>query len=331
MRIKRLLRTIVIVALLGLISFYVRIDYYLVVPSRAVDLSRLIEVENAAEVKRGTFYLVTVTQQRANLLMAAYGLIHPYMELRSIETVLPRDMDEVEYRELLAEYMVESQHMAQVVALRRVGYEVGIISEGVEIVDFLDDAPAEGYLDVGDKITSVNGNFVFLASEIPLLVQKYYPGEEVPLAIVRDSKELNLLVPTGSHPDDSEMAFLGIYIRTLPWKPEIPIDISMNTGNIGGPSAGLMFVLEIMNQLLPEDIAAGKKIAGTGTIDFNETVGRVGGVTQKVVAAERAGAEYFLVPQSNYDEAVKGAGNIEIIAVESLDDVLAFLGTLNNN
>ena len=103
----------------------------------------------------------------------------------------------------------------------------------------------------------------------------------------------------------------------------------MNTGRIGGPSAGLMFVLEILNQLQPEDLTVGRDIAGTGTIDINENVGRIGGVVQKVVAAEKAGAEYFLVPRSNYEQAKKVARNIELVPVDNLGEVLLFLSNLD--
>ncbi len=331
MKNKWLFRAAVIIVVLVVLGFFIRIDYFVIRPSRAVDLSDLIAVENADEDDRGVFYLVTVTQQRASILMAVYGLLHPYMELNPMERVIPMDMDETEYRELLAENMIESQHLAQVVALRRAGYEVDIVSEGVEVVGFLDDAPAAGYLQEGDKIISIDDNPVFLATEVPLLVQDRVVGADVAISIVRDDHDMLLFIPTGIHPEDDLMPYLGIFIRTMPWEPVIPINITMNTGRISGPSAGLMFVLEIMNQILPEDLTAGKAIAGTGTIDMNEKVGRIGGVVQKVVAAERAGAEYFLVPLGNYSEVKKVAKNIVIVSVENLEEALDFLLTLDQS
>lgn len=329
-KIKRLLTTLVLVTIVGLLGFYVQLDYYVVRPSRAVNLKEIVAIENSGGEDNGAFYLLTITQHRANLFAAAYGFIHPQMRLNPKERVIPRDMDEREYRELLREHMTESKHIAQVVALRRAGYDVDIKSDGVEVIDFLENAPAEGYLEVGDVIGYVDDNLVMLASEVQLLVKERDVGDEVIMDILRNDRELKLSVPTGPHPDDETMPFLGIYIQTRPWEPVIPLDISMDTGNIGGPSAGLMFVLEILNQLNPDDLTAGRRIAGTGTIDLEERVGRVGGVPQKVYAAENAGVEYFLVPEKNYDDARLAAREIELVSVSELEEALQFLSGLQD-
>lgn len=328
MKMKRLLKIVVAITILIVISLYLRIDYFVVRPSRAVELDTLITVEDADRGAVGKFYLVTVSQQRASLLTAAFGYLHPYMELKPMESVIPEEMDEEEYRQQLRAIMVESQHLAQVVALRRAGFEVDIITDGVEIVALLDSAPSEGYLAEGDTIVAVDGTRVYLATEVTALVQDRFVGQEVRLELIRDELKLDLSVPTGASPDDPELPFLGILIQTLPWEPVIPIEIYMNTGRIGGPSAGLMFVLEILNQLTSEDLTSGKKIAGTGTIDLNENVGRVGGVRQKVVAAKQAGAEYFFVPEGNYYQAVNVVEGLEIIPVLNLEEVLEYLSTI---
>ncbi len=330
MKYNRFLKTALIIIVIAVFGFFIQIDSFVISPSRAVDLKDLVSVENAVENDRGGIYLLTVTQQRATLLTAGYAYIHPHMEVNPMERVIPVGMDEDEYRELLAENMVESQYLAQVVALRRAGYEVEIVSDGVEIVGFLEDAPARGYLEEEDKITFIDGEPVFLATEVPLLVQNRAPGDEVMITIMRNDREQVLSVPTGVYPDDDQMPFLGIYIQTMPWEPVIPVAINMNTGRIGGPSAGLMFVLEIMNQLLPEDITGGKDIAGTGTIDLNEKIGRIGGVPQKLVAAERAGIDYFFIAEGNYEQAMRYARNIEVIPVSTLGEVLDYLENIGN-
>ncbi len=330
MKYNRYIKAVIILGAIAVLGFFVQIEYFMIRPSRAVDLRDLIRVENAVEDERGGVYLLTVTQQRATLFLAAYAYFHPHMDLNPVERVIPMDMDETEYRQLLVENMAESQHLAQVVALRRAGYEVEIDSEGVEVVGFFDDAPAVGYLEEKDKIINVDGTPVFLATEVPLLVQDRIPGEEVTLTIVRGDQEKVLTVPTAAHPDDPVMPFLGIFIQTLPWEPVLPVEIFMDTGRIGGPSAGLMFVLEIMNQVLPGDITGGYNIAGTGTIDLNENVGRIGGVAQKVVAAEKAGIDYFFIPESNYEQARKVAGDVTLVPVSNLDEVLDFLSRLES-
>lgn len=309
-------------------GLFVRLDYYIVKPSRAVELSELITVEGKDPDDRGAFFLVTVSQQRAAPFTIIYALINPYLDINPISAVIPQDMDEEEYRLLQAENMNESRLMAQVVALRRTGYEIDITSEGVEVVGFLENAPAEPDLKLGDKIMAVDGEQVFLASEVPLLVQNRQVGESVNITLIRNGSHLELELATGEHPQEEGLPFLGIYIKTLPWEAEIPLDIAMDTGRIGGPSAGMMFTLEILNQLVEEDLTAGRRIAGTGTIDFTENIGRIGGVTQKVVAAERAGAEYFLVPEANYESARSAARRITVVSVANLEQALSFLETL---
>jgi Lon-like protease len=322
------LRYLLVALVIILGGLFIRLDYYIVKPSRAVELSDLITVEGKDPDDQGAFFLVTVSQQRAAPLTIIYALINPYLDINPIGAVIPRGMDEEEYRLLQAENMNESRLMAQVVALRRTGYEIEIASEGVEVVGFLENAPAEPDLKLGDRLLAIDGKQVFLASEVPLLVQDRQVGESVNITLMRNGSLLDLKLTTGKHPEEEDLPFLGIYIKTLPWVAEIPLDIAMDTGRIGGPSAGMMFTLEILNQLVAEDLTAGRRIAGTGTIDFTENIGRIGGVTQKVVAAERAGADYFLVPEANYESAHKAARRITVVPVDNLEQALSFLATL---
>jgi PDZ domain-containing protein len=110
----------------------------------------------------------------------------------------------------------------------------------------------------------------------------------------------------------------------------LPLKIDIDTGEIGGPSAGSMFTMEILNQLTPEDLTGGRKIAGTGTISLDEQIGEIGGIKQKVVAAYRDGAEIFFAPQKNAEDAMKAAEglDIKIVSVSELDDILNYLREL---
>ncbi len=325
---KTCLRYLLVSLVLLLGGFLIRLDYYIAAPSRALELGNLITVDGKDPGDSGTFFLVTVSQMQAVPFTLLYALIHPHLDIKPVSEVIPVGMDKEEYRQLQAENMRESRLMAQVVALRRAGYEISIESDGVEIVGFLENAPAEPYLQLGDRLLSVDGKQILLASEVSLLVQERQVGEVVNFTLVRDGTLLELELATGEHPEEKGMPFVGIYIKTLPWEAEIPLNIAMDTGRIGGPSAGMMFTLEIINQLLDGDITAGRKIAGTGTIDFNENIGRIGGVAQKVIAAERAGAEYFLVPVANYEAAQNIARRIVVVPVDNLEQVLDFLNTI---
>lgn len=329
MKRNRFITTLLILALIVALGFTINLDYYLIMPSRAVELDQIVEVENRDLDDLGTFYLVTVSQKRATPLSALYGYLHPHIDLNPMANVIPANMDETEYRQLLAENMTESRHLAQVVALRRAGYEVEIDSDGVEVIGLTENAPAAGLLFEDDLIIAIDGIPVFLATEVPLLVQDRSVGEEVAITLQREGRNYNVTLATGANPEDEQLPYLGIFIKTLPWEPLLPIVVEMDTGRIGGPSAGLMFVLEILNQVLPEDLTGGYSIAGTGTIDINENVGRIGGVVQKVIAAENAGADYFILPADNYDQAVTVASSVELVPVENLQEVLSFLANLD--
>ncbi len=316
------------VILIVVIGLFIRLDYYLIMPSRAVELGEIIMVDTEIMEERGSFYLLTVSQQPATLTTILYGYANPQVEVRPAYRVIPEGMDEEEYRRQLEKNMIESRYLAQVVALRRVGYDVEINSDGIEIVGLISGAPAEGIAQEGDIIIEADGQPFTLAGELSLYIQQLPLGEAVNLEVIREGIQQDLSINTGVHPDLDGASFLGIYLQTLNWEPVLPLEIVMNTGRIGGPSAGLMFTLEIINQLTVEDITAGLLIAGTGTIDLDEKVGRVGGVVQKVVSAERAGADYFLVPEDNAVEAYRTARRIEVVPVANLGEALDFLESL---
>ncbi len=309
-------------------GFFIRTDYVLVKPGTARDLREMVSVEGADQTDTGKFFLVAVAQQSSSIWTLLYGYLHPYIELQRLSNVLPPGMQEEEYHRILQQWMEESKSTAQVIALKRAGYDVEIVSEGVVVAGFLDQSPSKGILEKGDRITAVDGERMTLAGEVISAVQQRRIGDPVELTVMRDDEELFLTITTGAHPDDPGMPALGVYISTLDWKPLLPIKIEMETGQIGGPSAGMMFVLEILNQLEPGDLTGGKPVAGTGTIDINENIGPIGGVFQKVIAAERAGAEYFLVPVENYEEAKTAVHHITLVPVRTLQDALDYLDSL---
>jgi PDZ domain-containing protein len=122
---------------------------------------------------------------------------------------------------------------------------------------------------------------------------------------------------------------VGVVLDTVSLDLDLPIDLQVDSRNIGGPSAGMMYALTVLDLLTEEDLAKGHRIAGTGTISFDETVGAIGGVRQKVFAARSVGAEYVLVPTDNYEEALGAAGkDIVVVAIATLQDALDFLDGL---
>ncbi|HHT45829.1 MAG TPA: PDZ domain-containing protein [Firmicutes bacterium] len=324
------IRLIIVIFLVIVLGFLVPTGYYIIKPGSADDLSSLIQVEGKAREEAGGFFMMTVAQQPANLWSFLYGAFHPLLDLRPISRVIPPDMTSEEYSELMQNWMQDSKYLAQIIALRRAGYEVPIVSEGVEIVDLIPGSPVEDILKPGDIIRAVEGDEVNLAEELVEKIQEKEIGENI-LITVQQGKEIkDLEVVTAPHIDDPQKAALCIYVRTLNWQPVLPMEIKIETGPVIGPSAGLMFVLEIFDRLVPENLTGGHKIAGTGTISLDEKVGGIGGVKQKVAAAERESIEFFLVPEENYEDALQAATKIEVVSVAELEDALDFLYDLSS-
>ena len=326
--IRRFRKTILTIFFLAIFMF-ARTSYFVVRPGSAEDLSRYIKVEEPAAVDEGTFYLVTVSQQVATPALFLYALADPYADLQPRRNVIPPTMDPEEYNKIMQRYMVESQNLAKVVALRHVGIEVPIISDGIKVVEVEEGSPAKGRLFPDDIIIAVEERQVYLVEEVISEVQKKKIGDPVTLTVKRGNDIKEITIATTTHTEQPDKAGIRVLIQTLNWQPVMPINVEIDVGKISGPSAGLMFVLEIINQLEQKDLTAGRKIAGTGTINLQEQVGAIGGVRQKVKAAEEAGAEYFLVPRDNYVEAKKAARNITLVPVGTLSEALSFLQTLN--
>ncbi|MCW3489925.1 YlbL family protein [Dethiobacter alkaliphilus] len=322
---RRLVLTIVTVLFIGYTLLFVPTGYLLVRPGSAEDLAGFVTVEEGDKDHSGRFYLVTVMQQDASPLLLVYGLVNPIIDLQLQRQVVPPHMDPEEFRDLMEQWMQESQNLASTIALRRLGFDVPVESDGVKVAEVGEDSPAQGILETDDIILAVDGREVYLAEELINAVQSRPVGDPVRLRITRDRQMMDVSIPTTNHTDQPEKAAIRVFVQTLNWQPRLPRDVTIDVGQIGGPSAGLMFVLEIINQLDPRDLTAGRQIAGTGTINLQEEVGSIGGVRQKVRAAENAGAEYFFVPQENYEEAVMAVRHIELVPVETLGEALQFL------
>ncbi len=230
----------------------------------------------------------------------------------------------------MKKWMEESQKIAEVVALKKAGYNPQILGDGAQVVEIMPESSAKGKLFPGDIIKKVDKEKVNLAEEVVKKVSYRNIGELVELEVERENNTIILLIPTMESKTEKGKPVVGIYITTLNWKPQLPIKIDINTGDIGGPSAGSMFTMEILNQLTPEDLTGGRKIAGTGTISLDEQIGEIGGIKQKVVAAHRDGAEIFFTPEKNAEAAMKAAEglDIKVVPVTKLDDILNYLRQL---
>jgi Lon-like protease len=279
---------------------------------------------------RGT----TTYPSSGKLLFVTIGLISDMNLLEAIRgwwsgdrAVIPREfvfppnksVDQV--NEESSQEFKDSQSSAETAALTRLGYPTQ-----VQVDEITKGLPADGVLEPGDVIVSVDGTRIAFAQALIDLVRSKPVGTTLTFAIRRGSAAQTVRLTTTKGEDGkSRVGVVPKQVQPHPFSIGIPVE------NIGGPSAGLMLALGIMDRLGPEDLTGGKVIAGTGAIDDTGKVGPIGGIAEKIQAAKGSGATIFLSPKDNCAEAVANAvPGLELVQVSSLDDALAALNLIGS-
>lgn len=241
------------------------------------------------------------------------------------EVIYPPDETSDQVRKQDAADFKASQGSATAAALRYLGFK-GTVHVLVDKVQ--SDAPASGVLRPNDQITSVDGKPVPDAKGLRALIGTRTPGQSVRLGIRRGGKDLQVTVGTvpTTDKDGTVRPIVGIETSET---TDYPIQVTISLGDIGGPSAGLMFALGIVDELEPGSLTHGRFIAGTGTIDADGTVGPIGGIQQKLIGARRRGATVFLVPAANCADALSSPPKgLKLVKVSSLRGAVSELGKL---
>ena len=324
-----------LVGILGLLAL-VLIVGRMGVPFYALSPGPVEEVDDITDIAgtpvydlHGDLYMLTVTLQEVNFLEFVQGWFTPAVDLYRTERIRPPDVTPEEHREQSRRMMRDSRDVAITVALRHLGYEVGEGGEGVLVVELVEGSPAAEVFQPGDVITAVDGEAVSAWPEGVEAIRAKRPGQDVEFAFRRGSEERIVRLTLTEHPAEPGRPMAGFTPGTANPRLTAPFEVTIDTANSGGPSAGIMYTLTILDLLTEEDLIKGNIVAGTGTIDLDGKVGPIGGVRQKVAAAQQAGARYILVPQENYADALAVKNDrVEIFAVASLQDALRVLGGL---
>jgi PDZ domain-containing protein len=188
-------------------------------------------------------------------------------------------------------------------------------------------APAAKVLRTGDVIVAADGKKVNSVFALRAALAKHRPGDVVQITFVRDGKRRTVPIKTVADPEDSKRALVGVSARDN-LKVNLPVNIKIDAGNVGGPSAGLAFALDILQEL-GRNVTHGHRIAATGEIALDGSVGPIGGVKQKTLGARKAGVDAFLVPAGeNAQEARRYADGLRIIPVKNFPQALRALATL---
>lgn len=310
----------------------VALPYYSVAPGDARPVNDLIRVpRDKTFPPRGRVFLATVSIKQATPLGALVGWLDGNTDVVSEERILGGTSPD-QYSRANQQLMTDSKQVASVVALRQLGYPVTEHGSGGAVVAVEKGTAADGRLAPDEVVTAVDGRPTMLASEAVGIIRAHQPGDVARIEVrgvngVGRTEQVTL----GVNPRRAG-GFLGVSLVTKDQRFDYPFEVTIESGKIGGPSAGLAYTLGVIDSLSAGELTGGRKVATTGTIEIDGTVGNVGGVAQKTAAVRAAGAEYFLVPPDEYDEAAsKAGGDLEVIKVGSLSEALAALAGLGGD
>ena len=278
----------------------------------------------------GNLYQLTVRRDEANIYVYLWSLLNNSYDLYPREVILPDGVTPQELSEISIQNMRTSENVAIAVALKNIGYEIDSKGDGVAVVGLLEDSPVKDKLKKGDLINSINNTDIYSATEFISTLRTYSIGETVSIGLLREidgiKEQIYIKTTLIEHVEYEGEPMVGFLATTVNERFDFPFEIDIKTGNVGGPSAGLMMALNVYNNLIPEDITNSKIIAGTGTIEIDGSVGPVGGIKQKIIAAKKAGAELILVPVANFEEAQPfETDKTAIVAVDSFDEALSVI------
>jgi PDZ domain-containing protein len=346
------------VATLGVtlgVAALVEVPYFAVSPGSVWPTDQRITVDGAeayeSEGQIG-FTTVSVSRERTSALEAFFGWLDPSVDLIPEEVYLGDGTTE-DNEQRNQQFMVDSKLTATAVALEALGYDVAE-SYGARLLLVDEELPAHDVVEQGDLIVGIDGEPVDSWLDLTDAIGVKDPGDAVELEIVTFDEQQRLfseLPPDGSgqfDPDDLATETRSVTLAERVDDPEItedddlppailgvvgedalqfdfPVQVDIDSGRVGGPSAGLAFTLSVLDVLTPEDLTGGQLVATTGTISLDGTVGPVGGVFQKTIAARRAGVDLFLVPSDEYEEALSIAGDMRVEPADTLEEALVAL------
>ena len=294
-------------------------------PGGALPVPPRVKLGVPAHPVHGQLLLTTVRLVEPPVVQAALDWLDGDADLAPRQAVIPPGVDEQEYFAAQQRVFQESAQVAAAVGLRKAGYPVEVSGGGVRVAAVIPRSPAAGQLREGDIITAVDGRPARLASDVVEATSRAKAGDQVTVEVKRGDETRTFTIRLA---EVSELGRpgLGVALTTLGFDVKLPFPVDVDQGQIGGPSAGLMLALTVFDLADPGDLVRGRTVAGTGTIDISGRVGPVGGVAQKVAAAEEAGAGLFLAPAAEAGQARKAAGTrLRVISVQTMDDAMAAL------
>jgi Lon-like protease len=305
-------------------------DQYLEIPDDAHPLANLVQVPGPKpQDDGGGIYYVDIVLRPASLLESLVSVVRPEgSDLIDRTQILEPGISDQERIKLDRATMKESQEVASVVALRRLGYQVPIRPGGVRVVAVTSGSHAAGVVQTGDVIVSANGKPVRTRTDLAAVAARLEPGDTMKIVVRRGGKKLTFSIRTIADSQNPKRAIIGILpLQAL--NVQLPFPIKFNLRKVGGPSAGLAFALELLEKK-GRDVDHGYKVAATGVIQLDGSVTQIGGIKQKTIGARKSHIDVFLVPVDgdNARDAKRYAHGLRIIPVKSFQQALQALATL---
>jgi PDZ domain-containing protein len=310
-----------LIALVFALNFY-RMPVVALSPGPMEDVLARLRVEGSRVYdSEGKLYLTSVgIDDNVRFYEALLDMANRDVQLLPRAQLYPDEQSPTDIDKENVALMDRSKETATVVALREVGYRIQ--PSGVEVTQVVSGAPADGKLLAGDKIRQADGHAVASIEQVRKAINRHRVGERVAFRVDRGRTQKDVSVQVQAADNQPRV---GILLRDL--FPELPVKVSIQTqNNIGGPSAGLMFTLSIIDKLTPGDLTSGRRIAGTGEIGLDGAVLPVGGVAEKLIAVHRLGVTTFFIPADNC-AGVRGQvpDGVRLVKVSTIGDALRFL------
>jgi PDZ domain-containing protein len=323
-----------VVLVAALAGFWIRLPYYTISPGGELPVGPRITVHNRRSYPtKGSIFLLYVRERaRVNVWRYVQAKLDSEIDIFPEQSFTGGQSPAELNAEAQAD-MASSQIAAKKVALQTIGYHVPLATRGVVVLATVAGMPAAKQLSKGDVILSVDGHEITDESVLGTTIRKRKPGDTITMVVRRDGKTRTLHVPTRRSSDGH--VEIGVFVSQ---EYKYPVNISIDTSDIGGPSAGLAMTLALIDRLSPGNLTGGNRVAVTGTIATDGTVGEIGGIEQKAVAARAAHATLFIVPKCTDSDATlragcehdlarakKRAGNLKVVPVATLAQALRAL------
>jgi len=320
----------VLCLLLGVLTFTLRVPYLVESPGPTFNTLGTSEGQDIIAVTghptsktSGHLNLMTVLSEtdKTTIAGAVEGWLRHDEVVVPYEAIYPPGTTKEQQNAANAQDFTASQDNATAAAACELGYP-----KGFGVFSVAADSPNKNELKVGDRLVSVAGAPVPDDPALRRVIAAHKAGDRLPVVLVRDGKRQTATAVLGKPAAGSSTPRLGISVGT---GCLLPFEVSLKLAGIGGPSAGMMFALGIIDKVSNHDLTHGRFIAGTGTIDPSGQVGQIGGIALKMIAARRAGATIFLAPASNCPD-VRGniPAGLDVVKVDTLHEAITDLDTL---